>query len=369
MTTPKKSARIEVFRPGTFTPMKGGPVTFSADDLSKIAENYDALNHPVPIVVGHPKVDDPAYGWVKSFSYDGDNERLLADVEDIEPRFASAVGEGRYKKVSLAFFPPDASSNPIGGGWYPKHVGFLGGRAPAVPGLKPVSFSEDDGALVFEYGEQGFEDTAGLFRNIREWIIEKFSVEEADKVLPSYRLEWLDDTEVKPPKPASQFSDPADPEPKKQEKEPTVTGSIEFAEREKTLAAREKELDIRDRKSAHDANVAFADGLVSDNKLLPAKKDQLVALLDAAPGDAEISFADGDSGTTWSKAIRGFLSDLPEIVPFGETNVPGEQNATIAFASDGKDVDPDQLEIHNKALAYQAQHPGTEYFAAVKAVQ
>ena len=41
---------------------------------------------------------------------------------------------------------------------------------------------------------------------------------------------------------------------------------------------------------------------------------------------------------------------------------------TVAFAADGKAVDPANLEIHTKALEYQRHHPGTAYILAVQAV-
>ncbi len=55
--------KIEVFRPGTFTAMSGASFTASASDLAALADRYDAENNPVPVVVGHPRTDAPAYGW------------------------------------------------------------------------------------------------------------------------------------------------------------------------------------------------------------------------------------------------------------------------------------------------------------------
>ena len=43
MTDKPLTARIEVFRPGTFTPMGGGDLTFSAADLAAVADAYDAM--------------------------------------------------------------------------------------------------------------------------------------------------------------------------------------------------------------------------------------------------------------------------------------------------------------------------------------
>lgn len=43
---------IEIFRPGTFTPMSGGEVTFSEEDVSAIASSYDSALHDPPLSQG-----------------------------------------------------------------------------------------------------------------------------------------------------------------------------------------------------------------------------------------------------------------------------------------------------------------------------
>ncbi|MEH6740925.1 MAG: hypothetical protein V7695_20620, partial [Sulfitobacter sp.] len=142
MSKPKNSFRIEVFRTGTFTPMVGPAISYSADDLAGIVTSYDPEIAPAPVVIGHPTTDAPAYGWVENLEYDATADVLYADLGSLEPAFVSAVKAGRYKKVSMSFHMPDAPNNPTPGSWHAKHVGFLGGAAPAVSGLKPVAFAQ-----------------------------------------------------------------------------------------------------------------------------------------------------------------------------------------------------------------------------------
>ena len=85
------TARIEVFRPGTFTPMGGKPITFSAAGLRAIADAYDPATAPAPIVVGHPGTDAPAFGWAESFDYDPAAGRLYANVGQIEPAAVAQI--------------------------------------------------------------------------------------------------------------------------------------------------------------------------------------------------------------------------------------------------------------------------------------
>ncbi|MDP5307917.1 hypothetical protein [Paracoccus spongiarum] len=387
MTATPLTARIEVFRPGTFKPMAGDPITYSAADLRAIADAYDPETAPAPIVIGHPDADAPAFGWVDRFDYDASAERLFADLTDIEPAFAELVKAGRFKKVSMAYFAPGQSHNPVPGTWYPKHVGFLGAAAPAVSGLKNAKFSAPaDAVFTAAFGERGFEETASILRLLREFIIDTFGIEDADKALPSYRLEWLGEMEVQTPaSPAASYTAaaasgastvtlsaapiviPANPE-----KEPAVTTQPDpaFAAREADLTAREKQIADRERAAVHADNVSFAEKLVSEGRLIPASKDKVVAILDAMPGEAAVSFAEGAETLTPAAALREVLAAQPKVVSFGELELPeeGSQGGSVAFSADGKAVDPAGLAIHHKALAYQRAHPGTEYFDAVRAV-
>jgi len=137
--------QIRFLRPGTFTDIHGRQATFGESDLAAIAAAYDPESDPAPLVIGHPKTDDPAFGWVGGIAVDGD--RLVATPSSIEPAFAEAVRAGRYRKVSASFYAPDNPANPKPGQWYLKHIGFLGAKAPAIKGLGTVALGEDEAAL------------------------------------------------------------------------------------------------------------------------------------------------------------------------------------------------------------------------------
>ncbi|NRF12159.1 hypothetical protein [Agrobacterium pusense] len=363
------TARIEVFRSGTFIPMNGQQLSFSAADLKAMADAYDYATAPAPVVVGHPKTDAPAFGWAQSFEYDASADRLYANVGEIAPAFADAVKNGTYKKVSLSFHRPDGAANPVPGTWYPKHVGFLGGAAPSVSGLKNVQFSDasDTVEVTADFGERGFEETASLLRSLRDFFIEKFGMEAADKALPSYSIEWLQAMEIEKPVRQPSFSAPTTPKPK----EPPVTHSDPaFAAREAELNTRAENLKKREREIANADNVAFAETLVAGGKLLPVSKDKVVSILNALSGaDTPVSFSEGETDVPVLQAIRDLLTAQPKVVSFGADDLPalGGQG-DVSFAADGQAVDRDQLDTHNRAKAYQKSHPGTAYLDAVKAV-
>jgi hypothetical protein len=361
------SARIEVFRPGTFTPMKGEPITYSAADLRAIADAYSPDTAPAPIVVGHPSIDAPAYGWIEGFEYDAQAERLFANLGQVEPQFADMVKGGRFKKVSMAFFAPDQSHNPVPGTWYPKHLGFLGAAPPAVPGLKNVAFAAQEGVtFTSAFGEPGFERVAAMFRAIRDWFIEREGVEAADKVLPSWSIDWLAEAEIQTTEgDAPLYSAPT---PITQEI-PVTQPDTAFAAREAELTARAADIAAREARLNHADNAAFAETMVTEGRLLPASRDALVALMDALPGHAAVAFSAGSEKLTPGAALREILKAQPKIVTFGALDLPPETGGgTAEFAADGREVDAAGLVTHQKALAFQKTHPGTDYLAAVAAV-
>lgn len=147
------TARLfEIFRAGTHTTMSGELITFSDNDLQKIAFTYPWRNETrrAPLVLGHPADDRPAYGEVNALVVDGG--RLFAHAT-IFPALLGAVREGHYKKVSASFYGPDAKENPVTGVWSLRHVGFLGAHPPAVKGMAPLEFAEHWPGLSIQFVE------------------------------------------------------------------------------------------------------------------------------------------------------------------------------------------------------------------------
>ncbi|MEW5726057.1 MAG: peptidase, partial [Thermodesulfobacteriota bacterium] len=111
---------IEILKPGTFRPLSGPDITLTAADLAAMASAYRKDLHEAPLVVGHPKTDDPAYGWVEKLEVAGG--RLLAVPDQVDPQFAQAVRAGRFKRISASLFRPDSRGNPVPGTWSLRHV-------------------------------------------------------------------------------------------------------------------------------------------------------------------------------------------------------------------------------------------------------
>lgn len=368
--------KLEIFKPGKHTAMDGAVMNFTEAEVKASADAYDTALHEAPMVVGHPHADAPAYGWVKKLEFA--EGKMKAEPSQVDADFAEMVKAGRFKKISASFYLPDAPNNPKKGVYYLRHVGFLGAQPPAVKGLKNASFAEQEKGVV-EFGDYDDAVNAGMWRRLREWIIGKFGLEEADKVIPDYNVGTLEDAAscrgAQPCVPTEGFAEA------EQKKEETMDKEKELMEKEKALeqkeasfAEREANLKKQETAARHKENISFAQGLVKEGKLLPAQKEKVVAIMDFAESIAAgaVEFGEGDKKTSLSvgQAFKEFLTGQPKIVEFGEAAREGDDAPGTAdfAAAPGYTVDAASLEIHKKALAYQAKNLNTDYMTAVKAV-
>lgn len=348
--------------------MSGAVIDFSAEDLAATAAAYDPEKHEAPIVVGHPKLDAPAYGWVKSLSFAG---ALEAEPHQVEPAFAEIVAAGRFKKISASFFRPDAPGNPVPGVYYLRHVGFLGATPPAVKGLRNPEFAADEAGIV-EFADSAGRQNASLWRRLRDFLISQFGLEKADGVIPDYAIGTLEDAaEAEMPATASRvaFSDATDKEiaVSPEEKAAVEAENARLKQQIEAAAARERAAAAAARHAEH---VAFAEALVTAGTLLPAQREVCVAMLDFVAGqDAVVEFGEGDARQPLVEGIRKFLQALPKQVEFGEVSAVEDAAAALAFAAPaGYTVAPEALDLHRRAAALAAANK-MSYEAALAAVR
>jgi hypothetical protein len=317
-TTPS----IRIARLGTFTSNEGVQVSFGAAELAAAAAAYDPDSDPAPLVIGHPKLDDPAYGWVSGLAVEGD--ALVAKPDQVEASFAELVRAGRYPKVSARFYPPQHPANPKPGAWYLKHIGFLGAHAPGIKGLGTVQFADgsDEGAVTLDFSE-GDETVTK---------ITEASFAEREALL--------------------------------------AARESELAAREGSIAAREAADAKRAAEARHAGHVSFAESLVEKALLAPAGKELVVGLLDHFDATAVVSF--GEAGEMPpADALRKLLETGQPLIDLGERGgKPAGEASYVSFAApDGYDVDPEAADLHARATKIQQEKPELDWMACVKLAQ
>lgn len=365
--------RYEIFRAGKRKDAHGVEVNITVQDLQAAAQAYNANFHEAPLVIGHPTHNAPAFGWVESLSVNGDV--LTADFKQVDDNLVDLVRQGRYKKVSASFYPPNHPSNPTQGVWSLRHVGFLGAAAPAVKGLAAINFADDEQGVV-SFSEdlaQTQHSLSRFLRRLREWIVSKHGIDEADTVIPEWQIQDLQPPPPTP-EPLPSFHEP------QPNKEPDMATEQELAAekaaREKAEAEAQKakaelaklqaeqEQALRD--ADHNKNVDFAESLVKAGSLKPADKDLIVKVLDFAehPEHTTVDFGEGQS---LADALKAFLKNGATILPTGETATAdraSKQNisGSLNFA---EFADPAAQSHHERAVALQAKE-GISYAEAAR---
>ena len=366
---------IHIFKPGKHTSSQGQKLEFSEDLLKASVNAYDPQLHEAPIVVGHPKDNAPAWGWVSSMDYSDDG--LTANPDQVDPEFEEMVQAGRYKKVSASFYAPDSANNPVSGVYCLRHVGFLGAQPPAVKGLKGVDFAEEDGIVEFSALSTEKWDTsniANLFRKLREFFIDKYSKEEeADDILPSWTIEELENSGRRSLESPADEASPAFKEP---ESKPNTEGSgmteeelkqkeISFSEKEAAVKATEAALT----KKEIDAELSE---LVKAGKLLPAQKAMMADFMASLDGEkGVVEFGEDSSEGEHKKSLnqrdfmRKFLTKLPKAVDFKEhgkddnEDPPEDSNALAAKALEFQEAERQKGRTVSISQAVYAIQNGT----------
>lgn len=364
---------IEIFRGGTHTDMRGTTLAFGESEIAGIAAAYDPALSEAPIVIGHPRADAPAYGWVKALSARGD--RLYAEPDQVDAAFAELVESGRYKKVSACFYRPTAPANPKPGAYYLRHVGFLGAQPPAVKGLAPVAFAEspEDDLLLVEFADHEsvslLSRVLSLFRGVRDYIVERDGAEKADAVIPNGVLESMKEQAtvamLLPPAPEPAYNEenvmPDDKE--TVPPMPPAASPDELARRVFDLEAREAAFAERQRRVEAEAVVTAA---VREGRLTPAQSEGLAAFMATLSESDTVAFSEGGKEKELSPVafMKTFLSRLPVQVEFAEKSAGADD--TIDGLS--------PLDAANRAVAYQERMKRdgvvittTEALSAVKA--
>ena len=312
---------IPVFRAGLHTDMSGKTRQWTTEDLDRIISRYDPSMHEAPVVIGHPKNDSPAWGWVESLRRDGD--LLMAGLKNVSPEFDGWVKDGRYKKRSICLYP-DLTL---------RHIGFLGAMPPAVKGLPDCGFSEVENEIVIEFSEkENIMDLKEFFEGMKFW--NEHQAKPAETVVQGTTMVSFSESELEAAKKeAAQKATEAE----------RNRLTLEFAESAR-LAKQE---------ARGEAIKAEVTQLIASGKVPPAwVKSGMVEFMSALDAETEIQFAEGADKQNQLAWFRQFLAELPKVIHFGEIagrdkDVSGDPEGKLTALIQKKMTD-------NKNLTYSA---------------
>jgi hypothetical protein len=295
---------IEIFKTGKHTDSSGSESSYSDESLGLIASKYndkvqksDAF--AAPLVKGHPQSDSPAYGWVEKLAMRG--KYLMAKVKDLTPGIIKDIKEGRYKKISVALYPDLML----------RHVGLLGGQAPAVKGLAPVKFSEE-----LEYSEFNYEG--------------KKAIKESSE----------------------------------------NSKNMEYTELEEENAKIKAENAVLIKKGRLRDHREYCNSLINSDGgsiLNPSQVDLMIDLMEAAHHLDSIETNEFAEDESYSEKLKEFAESFEGGNIFAEIEAPSPGTA-ITDEFEDRNVEEDKMDMHRKALEYQAAHPGISYEEAVMQV-
>jgi hypothetical protein len=322
-------APLHLARVGTYTDSNKALVEITPEVLADLVDSYDPALWRAPLVIGHPKTNSPAFGYLDRPALIAAGTELEAVPVQVHPALSAAVREGHYTGGSISFWWPQTPGNPKPGRHYLRHFGLLGATPPAIPGLRGADLSapapepDADGPAVLALG-----------------------VTDLSAVLITTEPTPMPDPAA--PTVADLSQQLADLAAKEAE---LLTRLSALDAKAADLTAREQQLRDQEAAASLASATAFAEGLADQAKIRPADVARVAAaLVDmdslkpaaefAAPDDAQAPLNAG----AW---FRAFLGDLPPLVELSQV-------ATKAAAGQGAAAKSD-TDVAAEARAYRAR--------------
>lgn len=367
---------FEIFRAGEQTDSKGRKRNFTHADLDSMVANHDA-SAPFPFVLGHPADNDPAYGWGTDVMRDGD--KLLAKGRATVPEFEAAVRDELFPNRSISVVEDGK------GGFKIRHLGWLGAKVSAVEGMQRLNFSASDAESVYSFSASAtprvLRTIKRLFRALRENLIERESTEVADRVIPEWDIDSIDDAaddlDAVARGAAAMFS---------QSKEELIMTDINRQaevdaanQRAKALqdenATLKAQLEEKDFARAKDEAGRIIELALREGRLLPSMTQGLAEFIAALPDDdsATFSFAAADGKPTKANMrafFMDFLAEMPKQISLGaRQDDPPEDGSVVSSyqAPAGFAINTDRAQLDQRARDYASKN-NVDYVTAYKAV-
>ncbi len=353
---------VEVFRAGTQTDSSGYTREWTKSDLETIVKKYnEQKSHEAPVVIGHPKDNAPAFGWVEELKTDG--KLLYAKFKQLVPEFVEAVKKGMYKKRSISLY----------GDLMLRHIGFLGAVPPAVKGLADIKFNEDNSVMDIEFEEKIKEGEEVMTAELKKQIDDlqnklKDSEKSFNEKINTLTQELATTKEELAKKEAAlndsqtKFNEVSDElkKLKDEKKEPELTEKEkEFSEEIRSLKIK---LNAQEQLNRIAEYKSFAEQLHREGKLVTDLKPMVVDLLEATYNAGKFNFSENGKAVEANVVdkLKEYLSKQPKIVSFSED-----------AGNDKKKINEEsaELKLNRLAMEYLEKNPKLSFAEAMTEVQ
>jgi len=308
-----------IFSAGTHKAADGQEYTYTESDLETIATKYNSQDaHEAPLVIGHPKNDAPAMGWIEGLRRVKDV--LQAKYRQVDADFKTAVNAGRFKKVSVALYPDLML----------RHVGLFGAGIPAIKGLGNHQFAEgleyneyetefaeigieikDNNTENENFNNQGKKNmTSDEAKTLLTWAEGENFTPEQISALTGQLKKMVDEAAKPADKPAD--TPPVDSPPKSEFSE-----TAEYKTMRAEKAASDKRiLELEKKQQDAEFNEAYGE-LIQKGKCIPAQKGMYKLLYDNLDTTKQVEFSEGES-TTAKDLVFKLIEEMPNLVEFSE---------------------------------------------------
>ena len=340
---------IEILPKGTHTSNSGYQLQATDRELDELVETYNPKNFQAPLIITHDTKglgdttlanSEFSYGVPKALKRVGDTVKAVFDK--VAPEFETWVRDKKLLTVSPSFYLANSPGNPTPGKLALRHIAALGATPPAIKSLAPLSsafnFGEDDegvisidfdaGAIDFDCGCGDGYINSGLWQRLRDWLIDEYSLEVADKIIPGYEVGILTERRLdnslmeRLHKVEEKVFGQESPE---QYSEMTANKTtepaevVDFSAKEQEIAAREQALAAKESELRLKEFVSFCENDLKE-RLTPAMAatTDVVKFMEFLYNPAAaVEFSAGEAATPldW---FKGFLAKLPTAVEFGE---------------------------------------------------
>ena len=281
-------------------------------------------------------------------------------------------------------------------------MGFLGASIPAVKGLPEIKFKEGD-AITFDFYDPEMGAVARMFSRLRDFIIEKFDLETADRVLNSYDIDYLKEKSIKEDQPAALYQEGSEDNKsqKKGGKDMSLKDAVkkafgkavdelpeeeltkppdgktfsedEVKQKEEAAAKKEREKvesEFAEKEKGKKIEAAkkeasdFIDSLVKEGKVLPAWNELGLKkfMEELASEDTVIEFSE-DKKQTKLDFMKALINELPKVINFEEIAKrdkdigDGNAGAKLSALATQKMKENDKLSFTEAFEAVQIENP------------